>query len=173
MDVDALNTHTVKAALTLFCCILLIPAWKWYMIPFMVAEGWKIDFPLRIQDLHKCSQQMAGVPESGELTEEQSKAEAKRALKKIEQMKKVLTSLGSVVDKHALKEEMAADGEYHQLAGDDKEALRKQNEELRAEVVRANAACQKAQQMLDATMANMLSSMKQMNDTMGRIESAA
>jgi len=177
MGIHGLNTHTVKAGLTLFCCILLIPAWKMYMIPFMVAEGWNYSFPLKIQDIKTIAQQMAGVPEDIEEEEyeheEQSTAEAKKTLKKIEKLKASLANLNSVVDVHAINSGMVAAGDYQALAGDDKAALKKQNADLRAEADRANAACLKAQKMLDATMANMLSSMQQMNETMGRIESTA
>jgi len=198
MDIDGLNQHSVKFFLTLFCCILLIPAWKMYMIPFMVAEGWKYDFPLRIEDVHRVAEQMMDrdaedakkeEPAEGDEPAEVNQAEVKATQAKIAKMKKVLGTIAAVVDDHEEKTNAKAGGaapigktagSYKELPGDDVTALKKQNAdimkqngELRAEADKAKAACLKAQKMLDTTMESMLSSMKHMNETVARIESTA
>merc|ERR1711865_1035947 len=73
--IDGLNEHSAKFGLTFFCCALLIPAWKNYMIPFMVAEGWNYTFPLRIEDVSRMAEQMVGIKPEGEEAEEAQNAD--------------------------------------------------------------------------------------------------
>lgn len=44
--------HTVTLALALFCSFLLIPAWKWYMLPYSVTESWLEMGGLVVQQMH-------------------------------------------------------------------------------------------------------------------------
>jgi len=177
--IDGFNEHSAKFCLTFFCCALLIPAWKNYMIPFMVAEGWNYTFPLRIEDVSRMAEQMVGIkPEGEEEAEEaQNAAEIKITLAKIAKMQKFLKDMQKSTDDHQEKTEnqtttvSAKIGVYEELAGDDVAALKKQNAALRKEADEAKVACLKAQKMLDTTMANMYSSMKNMNETVARIES--
>jgi len=36
-----LNQHSAKLFLSVFCASLLVPAWKAYILPFIVAKGWR------------------------------------------------------------------------------------------------------------------------------------
>lgn len=47
------NPHSAKLALSVFCASLLIPAWKWHMLPYIVAEGWKFEQVLKVSDIEK------------------------------------------------------------------------------------------------------------------------
>merc|ERR1719272_2667250 len=51
-SIKIVNPHTTKLALTIFCAGLLVPAWKWYMLPFIIAKGWEAEYPLRVAALH-------------------------------------------------------------------------------------------------------------------------
>lgn len=159
------NPHTAKASLTLFCCALLIPAWKRYMIPYMVAEGWNITFPLRLEDVPEMTKQMIKMAgeEEGQ-TEEQKEAAHDKAL---------VAGIAELVKDHKAKKapKVVQDGGYEALAGDDVAALKKQNAALRKEADDAKMTALKAQKMLDSTISNMYASMKNMNDTVSRIES--
>lgn len=47
------NPHSAKLALSVFCASLLIPAWKWHMLPYIVAEGWKFEQVLKVSDVER------------------------------------------------------------------------------------------------------------------------
>merc|ERR1712070_1232844 len=39
-----LNEHSTRFLLTLFCACLLVPAWKMYILPYIVVNGWQYQF---------------------------------------------------------------------------------------------------------------------------------
>jgi len=36
--------HLCKLLLAGFCAVILVPAWRWYILPMVVAEGWRFGF---------------------------------------------------------------------------------------------------------------------------------
>merc|ERR1719487_3163800 len=38
------NPHRSKLALSFFCAGLLVPAWKWYMLPYILKKGYKFSY---------------------------------------------------------------------------------------------------------------------------------
>merc|ERR1719235_1423333 len=45
------NPHVSKLVLSFFCAGLLIPAWKWYMLPYILKEGYKFSYVTSPSDL--------------------------------------------------------------------------------------------------------------------------
>lgn len=183
-DFPFINSHTTKMFLSLFCACLLVPAWKWYIIPFMLAKGWKFGYAFNFEQLAEVAKQMieADDEEEEEVEEELSKKESKKVVsrkkadgKKLNKVLKVLEEVHADGRERVKGEvpELSAGSSYQALAGDDAEALRKKNAELISELNKAKAASLKAQQMLDNTMESMMSSMKHMHETVGRIEASA
>lgn len=39
--------HLSKLLLALFCAVILVPAWRWFILPMVVAEGWRFGFVIR------------------------------------------------------------------------------------------------------------------------------
>merc|ERR1711959_175297 len=68
-----LNPHTTRLALTFFCAGLLVPAWKWYMLPYIVAKGWRYKHPLRVQDVLDVARELIKVDEEEGDDEESSR----------------------------------------------------------------------------------------------------
>jgi len=173
-DIDFVNPHTAKAGLTLFCCLLLIPAWQKYMIPYMVAEGWNFSFPLRIEDVPRMAKEMIGANNE---TDEDALPHDKAFVDGIAHLVNQHKAESEKVYAPGVKSKAFYKAAYEEsqgfqlLAGDDVAALKKQNADLRKEADDAKIACLKAQKMLDSTIANMYSSMKNMNETVARIES--
>jgi len=161
------NPHTTKLGLTVFCAGLLVPAWWWYMLPFIVSKGWMPDFPL--QQAFKIAKSLNDDKEAkrgGDATEKLSK--------NIEKMAKFSSKIKDTVEKKRKATAPEEDTPYQALAGDESvEALKKQVAYLKEELAKAKGASVQAQAMLDSTMENMLSSMKQMHSTVARIEATA
>eukprot|EP00930_Biecheleria_cincta_P018395 TRINITY_DN14346_c0_g1_i2.p1 TRINITY_DN14346_c0_g1~~TRINITY_DN14346_c0_g1_i2.p1 ORF type:complete len:726 (-),score=152.06 TRINITY_DN14346_c0_g1_i2:71-2218(-) len=42
--------HSAKLVLGLFCVSVIVPAWKWYILPMAVKEGWKFGFFIDDED---------------------------------------------------------------------------------------------------------------------------
>lgn len=174
-----INVHTTKLALTIFCAGLLVPAWKWYILPFMVAKGWSYGYvwgPNTLENIAKKIQDEIE-DEKGEGTEEEKKEgqeKQKAKLKKVEEvLQKRLEELrkSSKMAGYDIEEGSGVNTtSYTALAGDDVGALRQKNAQLAQELEKARAAGLKAQQMLDQTMENMFSSLKLMNVTVSKIE---
>jgi hypothetical protein len=169
-DIAIVNTHTVKLALTIFCAGLLVPAWKWYMLPFIVAKGWTADYPLKVAQA--TVEKM--VEEGGGKKKKKEESEAVRAKKmvQIEALADHLKALPGVTAKSGAGGESTTP--YRALAGDESaESLKKQIAALTEELAKVKKASLQEQKMLDSTMESMLMSMKQMNETVGRIEASS
>lgn len=170
--------HSVtKLVLSIFCAALLVPAWKWYMLPFINAKGWKYGFVSDVPSLADTIVKMTcddeGNPDP-EKFEEAFKTFNSLAPEKHEALSQKKTGKSS----KNLGEGYAS--AYQALAGDDVEALKKKNAELAAQLQKATeqstksqSDAQRAQTMLDNTMENLLASMKHMNDTVSRMEKDA
>jgi len=195
------NVHTTKLALTLFCVGLLVPAWKMYIIPFMVQQGWTADYPLRIavKSAKGLAKSSALNPDDKE-TSEQDKKDTLDALKKLKKHAKRMvaavnpgTGLQLKIDKLEAKlkggvvtgqSEAQLEAKLAGLTGGgaaytplaaspgDAEGLKKENASLRSRLQQAESDKLKAQQLLDATMNGMLKSMKTMHATVDRIENS-
>jgi hypothetical protein len=193
---DFINPHTVKLGLSIFCASLLIPAWKKYILPFMAGEGWRFGPVYNIEQLGEVAKRLidedSGAEEEAEeeakaAVEEKEEAGKKKKKKKADKEKlgKVLEVLddvhadgcerveGEKPPKPKALQATAMSKGYEALPGDDVEALKAKNQALVSEIEKAKAASIKAQQMLDETMENMMMSMKNMHDTVGRIEASA
>lgn len=170
----AINPHTTKLGLSIFCAGLLVPAWKMYILPFMVAKGWRYGYVLKLDDLQRVAKKM--------ILKDQDEDEHEGEVCQQKFEKAIHLFLG--VHEHG-KEKTGIDhglggpdlggsaAAYVALAGDDEEALRTKNAALCEELSKAKIASVKAQQLLDRTMESMLSSMKHMNQTCQRIEKTA
>jgi hypothetical protein len=173
-----INVHTTKLALTLFCAGLLIPAWKWYMIPFMIKEGWQADYPMRM-----------AIHTAKHISIEGSEEDLKDAAKALNSLRKQAKKMAALMEgeetiKKLKKVESAVAGgpagqdaeapAYKELAAapDDAASLKKENADLRNRLKQAESDKTKAQQLLDATMNEMLKSMKTMHATVERIENS-
>lgn len=45
--------HTAKLILGLFCVSVIVPAWKWYILPMAIKDGWKFGFFIADEDKEK------------------------------------------------------------------------------------------------------------------------
>lgn len=159
-----LNPHTTKLGLSIFCAGLLVPAWLWYILPFMVAKGWEL-YPLKLANGNVIQ------------VHAENKDEAEHEFKLEKAIKALKTKHSSVKERSNERQEPELGG-YEVLAGapdDDIEALRQKNEALmselekaRTETTKTKAASLKAQGMLENTLASMLASMKHMSQTVER-----
>jgi len=174
-----INVHSTKLALTIFCAGLLVPAWYWYILPFMVKKGWKYGYVLGASSLAKMTGKVQKHLEEATVTgteEEKKEGQEKlqRKLKKVEEVLQAgLTNLQSSPKRagSALKEGLGVDAtSYKALPGDDLGAVTQKNTQLMQELELSRAAGLKTQQMLDTTMENMFSSLKLINVTVSKIE---
>lgn len=167
------NPHTAKLALTLFCSGLLIPAWKWYILPFIVAKGWTASYPLQLNaKLIKAMEKEE--EEEGKEGKKMSEEVRDKIVAHMEKQALQMSSVASKKGKVAPKEGAESTTPYVALGGEETVAgLKKQVAALQKELAEAKGASVQAQTMLDNTMESMLSSMKQMHQTVARIESTA
>jgi len=162
---DLINPHTTKLGLTVFCAGLLVPAWKWYMLPYIVGKGWRYGFILKIDDLDLVTERM--IKAHGEEDGGSKIAKVREVLE--QSLEKVSRKVGGSAANLAAAAEAGA-GTYAALPGDDVAALTEKNKQLSIDLAKAKAASLKCQQMLDQTMESMFSSLKQMNATVTKFE---
>lgn len=55
--IPGINPKSTKLLLSFFCAGLLVPAWRLYIVPFIVEKGWQASHPIKdlIQDLRRCT----------------------------------------------------------------------------------------------------------------------
>jgi len=111
------NEHSTRFLLTLFCASLLVPAWKWYILPYIVVMGWHYQFSqdgFKIEDLeglaktyiitdnsdeHDESEDWFRGEESEEEDSEEDKTQKKQnTVKRIQRVKKVLKATSDLAD---------------------------------------------------------------------------
>lgn len=168
-SIEIVNPHTSKLALTAFCVAILMPAWKWYILPFIVSKGWESSYPLRMAD------KLARLVEEDNLEElnEEDGASKKAHLDLMEKIgKKIASTATEKLEKVKGKKEDGGGDAYTELAGDDIEALKKQVVSLRGELKGEKDKRVQAQNMLDDTLQKMMGSMKSMHTTVSRIEAS-
>jgi multisubunit Na+/H+ antiporter MnhB subunit len=179
-NVPGLNIHTAKLGLSIFCASLLVPAWKWYILPFMVNKGWKFGVAWNFEQLENALIRMVEVDseeeeEEGEEGEETEKATDHKKIKKMIHVFEKVHRNGSSRLKPGqstgLKVEVYhEDGEaYKALPSDDLEACKAKNAILLKELGKAKATSLQAQRQLDAALENMMASMKYINMTEKRM----
>jgi hypothetical protein len=131
--------HTAKMILGLFCVFIIVPAWKWHLLPMAIRDGWKLGFVIDIDD-HRTSNKWGDIVKHLE--------DAKK--KMTHNMKKVAAPEGSA-SKTMKKSNSCTDMEYALLGGDaewaDEEAhqaevkkLQEANDALRQELWAATRA---------------------------------
>lgn len=168
------NSHTTKFFLSLFCAGLLVPAWLWYILPYVLRQGWKFGWVLNLPELlekpgNKGSEEsqkakklmQAYVKTIGEQLTDIMDAKPEERLAKVTKSHKVVeeASAASLGDLEAPLLSKAAP------AGDkDADTLRKENKELKEQL-------ETYKSMFDGHMETMTSNLRKMNDTMNRIES--
>jgi len=172
-----INPHTTKLFLSVFCAGLLVPAWKWYILPFMVAKGWRYGYALKLADVAKVAKRMIKADEDEDTDDEENgQGVDEKKLAKVVEMLKTIHEDGRKRTKSGadlLKGVELGDSAYQALPGDDLDAVKQKNAALVEELAKAKTASLKAQQMLDTTMESMMASMKHMNQTVQRIEQTA
>lgn len=47
------NPHIAKMVLALFCVAIVVPAWKWFILPMAVRDGWKFGFVVNDEEEEK------------------------------------------------------------------------------------------------------------------------
>jgi len=148
VPIDIVNQHTTKLFLSLFCSALLVPAWKMYILPYVLKEGWDFGYVLNLVDL----------------VEDDKKEEMKEV---IEHVKKAIRECKNLDDAEegGKGKEKSPKGEdsYKSLPGTADEALKKQNSELKAQL-------QQYKQMFDQHMGVMTANFKKIDATIGRLE---
>lgn len=177
------NIHSTKLGLSIFCAALLVPAWKWYILPFMVKQGWKYGYVLGPSSLADITQKMQDdlekelnetVEGESKKTEEEKQKLRNDQIEKLKKVEEVLTKRLKELQAGALSKAergIPADAtSYSALPGDNVEALTEKNRQLSSELQKAKQASLQCQQMLDKTMENMFASLKQMNVTVTKIE---
>jgi hypothetical protein len=190
------NPHSAKLSLTAFCAGLLVPAWYFYMLPFIIEKGWDAEYPLKL--MGKMIDEDSEEEDEEEENEGEFRMSARTTSKKLfnryrdkqqalsdAQKEKLLAFCSKVFETASRARERkssAGDGtstRYKPLPGQPS-AKGETVEELKAhigylekELAKAQNASQQAQAMLDSTMESVMRSMKNMSGTMGRIEKAA
>jgi len=165
-----LNPHTTKLALTIFCSTLIVPAWKWYMLPFIIAKGWQYGFIGGFEDLERIAKIMVEVDHEDEETGERVKKVCPERFEKVKEVWHEVKAHADMKGKSGAEAALAEASSYQALASDDAQSLRKKNAVLVEELERAKKASLAAQKMLDSTMESMFASLKQMNATVAKIE---
>lgn len=165
-----LNPHTTKLALTVFCSVLIVPAWKWYMLPYIIAKGWQYGMISGFEDLERVAKIMVEVEHEDEETGERTKKVCPDKFEKVKEVWHEVKAHADMTGKKGKEETLAEASSYQALASDDAQALRKKNAVLVEELEKAKKASLAAQKMLDSTMESMFASLKQMNATVAKIE---
>jgi len=190
--IKVINQHTTKLALTVFCAGLLVPAWKWYMLPFIVGKGWEAEYPLRVAT--SVAKKMA----SGETKHEDANEEVTvKKMKQLDELGETIKSMGvqqrrksglyntaglaeqypglaGIVNKKLEDGTLLQIGEsttpYQALAPNESiDSLKDQVKSLTKELEQAKSTNLREHKRLDDAMNSMVSSMKHMNDTAARI----
>merc|ERR1712187_850781 len=42
--------HWTKLALAIFCVVVIVPAWRWYLLPMEILDGYKFGFVIDHED---------------------------------------------------------------------------------------------------------------------------
>jgi len=71
------NPIMMKLVLAIFCVVLVVPAWRWYMLPMVVQKGWLYGFV--IKDIHHVHAIVEG---HKQLEEEEEKVKREKATKR-------------------------------------------------------------------------------------------
>jgi len=164
-----LNPHSAKFLLSTFCAGLLVPAWKWYMLPFIMKKGWRFDPIGCPRDLQTVFEIMRD-----EEKEETEKAEAEG--KKNEEDSECHTVLRRLHTKHIggtpgyVPPKIPNDALHDSRnISDDPAQMRRLIIDLQVALNRAENERDNAQNMVAYQMEEMLANMKKLNLTVTRI----
>merc|ERR1719158_1428421 len=78
-----INQHSTKFVLTVFCASLLVPAWYWYILPFMVAKGWEIGYVFSLRDLEDVVDKLVSKKDEEEEEAREAEEELEKSCSKI------------------------------------------------------------------------------------------
>lgn len=110
-DIPFINSHSTKFLLSVFCAVLLVPAWKMYMLPYIVAEGWLYQLSFKIEDIEGIVKQYCKVEEKNRAaaedifaemdSDDEEAREEKRLqkLKRLERVRQIVTAVNLHADK--------------------------------------------------------------------------
>lgn len=187
-SVDALahatdNPHRSKFVLSIFCAGLLVPAWKWYMLPYILKKGWRFGYVTQPGDLEVIFRQMHEEHEASGADPEDS--ETIRLIAKLHSSHVVPLSNGNAVGyqpptladtaalgspgapgQPAVEAELLSD---KPLTAKEAVALRRRVIDLQASLVKAEKDRDNAQNVVAYQMEAMLENMKKLNLTVTRI----
>lgn len=179
-DIAFVNVHTTKMALTAFCTCLLLPAWYWYILPFIVGKGWDPLYPVKFAAAN--AKQMLEDVEAGKVSGEK----AAEKLGKLAGMKEFAEQISGHADVGETKKRESfsqGGGEggksepllaaSSKVPADEVRALKSQVMALQTDLKKEKEKSSQAQAMLNDTLEKMMGSMKQMHQTVTRIEGSA
>jgi len=143
-ELAVVNPHTTKLSLTLFCVVLLLPAWKWYILPFYIEQGWDPIFPMKttfenIKKLVEDIETQEGLLDEAQIEEKEEKLKVIQRLAQIVHEHATTGADKAAVKKFERKATLAGElesAEYKQLAEDGMDALAKENTALKSELAK-------------------------------------
>jgi len=165
-SVDALasstsHPHWSKFLLSVFCAGLLVPAWKWYMLPYILRKGYRFGYVWQAEDLSRIA--AAFLEEENHGKEGGSGAESK-TLQAIQKLHRE-SSGHLVVATPYMPPTVPAASDPEPSNGE----LQEEITLLKASLKKAETERDNAQQMYSCQMEAMLENMKKLNLTVTRI----
>jgi len=121
-----LNQHTAKLLLSVFCASLLVPAWRNYMIPYIIGKGWRYGYVTHPDHIGIVVKRMIEHPDITPNSKKQ-----RERIKRIESGLETVSYLTKAEDKQLFDF-------YSRLPPDEVGALQKENAELRLALERSN-----------------------------------
>jgi len=180
-SVDALatstsNPHRSKFVLSMFCAGLLVPAWKWYMLPFIIKQGWRFGYVTGPHDVQGIFSKMLEEDDhyQAERHEESKTLQIIQQLHQDHDLQRKLPSfkgyiaptLPATVPEES---EGSEDISTAPLSGEEAFALRQRVVDLTAALAKTERERDNAQNMVAYQMEAMLENMKKLNLTVTRI----
>jgi len=70
----------VKVILGLFCVVIIVPAWKWYILPMAIKEGWKFGYVVHANVLEEQQKHLLEIQDN---KEEKKRAKISKSMKNL------------------------------------------------------------------------------------------
>lgn len=170
-SVDALasstpHPHWSKFLLSMFCASLLVPAWKWYMLPYIMRKGYRFGYVWQAGDLNRIAEILIQ-EEKAELEEGEHSVESSKTLQAIHKLHHESSAQNAAVATPYIPPSLLT-----LPAASDTERCTELQEEvslLKASLKKVEIERDNALKMKECQMETMLQNMKRLNLTVTRI----
>jgi hypothetical protein len=167
-----IGPHSAKLILSIFCAGLLVPAWKWYMLPYILKKGWRfgpVGAPHDLEDMFKQfieeeNEKFASIEDPEERARQQAE-DGGRTLDVISRLHRAVTADGTKGYIPPTDPSLC----QQLVISADPDGMRRQIIELSAALAKAERERDNAQNMVAYQMEAMLENMKKLNLTVTRI----